>query len=122
MQMWPASPWPTTTTGRTGASEMRIDRISANIRYSKAQEGGAWKTVELAAEASVTPSESWQEAQAQLYAELGQQIKALWSNRNGNGHHAQNGAVASTAPESEPEPTQGTSPLVFRPRPGVQAV
>jgi hypothetical protein len=86
---------------------MKIDRISANIRYSKDTGQGAWKTVELAAEASVTPSENWQEAQAQLYAELGQQMKALWSNGNGNGHHkAENGAVATAEPKSEPQPTE----------------
>jgi hypothetical protein len=91
------------------ATWMRIDRISANIRYSKAQEGGAWKTVELAAEASVTPSENWQEAQSQLYAELGQQLKALWG--NGNGHHkAENGAVAAAEPKSEPGPIQRHQP------------
>jgi len=86
---------------------MKVEKVSANIRYSKAQEGGAWKTVELAAEASVTPSENWQEAQAQLYAELGQQLKALWGNGNGN-HKAENGAVAAAEARLEPEPIRET--------------
>ena len=73
---------------------MKIEKVSANIRYSKAQEDGAWKTVELAAEGTVEPLESWQTAQAVLYAQLGQQMKALW----GNGRHA---ASESTTAASE---------------------
>ena len=88
---------------------MKVEKVSANIRYSKAQEGGAWKTVELAAEGTVEPLESWQTAQAVLYAQLGQQLKALWG--NGNGHHkAENGAVAATEARLEPEPMHNTSP------------
>ena len=45
------------------------------------------KTVELSAEAQVDTAESWQEAQAALYDQLGQQLKALRS-ANGNGQTA----------------------------------
>jgi hypothetical protein len=82
---------------------MKVEKVSANIRYSKAQEDGAWKTVELPAEGTVEPLESWQTAQAVLYAQLGQQMKALWG--NGNGHKANGGAVVATEAPAEPEPT-----------------
>ena len=42
--------------------------------------------MELSAEATVEYAENWQEAQARLYDDLGQQLKALWSTKaNGNG-------------------------------------
>jgi hypothetical protein len=65
---------------------MKVTTISASVRFSKALGDGQHKTVELGAEAVIASlTESWQEAQAQLYAELSQQLKALWG--NGNGHH-----------------------------------
>ena len=47
--------------------------------------------MELSAEGTVNANENWREAQAQLYTDLGHQLKALWAaNGNGNtnnGHH-----------------------------------
>jgi len=98
---------------------MRIDRISANIRFSKDTGHGAWKTVELGAEATVEGAESWRDAQASLYQSLGQQLKALWG--NGNGHHkAENGAVGAAEARLEPEPIQNTSPRTRALLPGAQ--
>ncbi len=65
---------------------MKIDRISANIRYSQDSGKGAWKALELTAEASLTPNENWQTAQADLYADLAKQFKSLWS-ANGSSDH-----------------------------------
>ena len=48
--------------------------------------------------------EHWQQALAALYAELGQQLKALWA--NGNGKPAQNGSQSHAEPATEPEPTE----------------
>ena len=59
---------------------MKITTISANIRYSQDTGHGAWKVVELGAEATVGEREKWSDAQAELYHQLGQQLKALWSN------------------------------------------
>ena len=38
------------------------------------------RTVELSAEAALDGNEAWGEAQAELYQQFGQQIKALWDN------------------------------------------
>lgn len=84
---------------------MNVTTISASVRYSRALGDGQHKTVELGAEAVIASlTESWQEAQAQLYADLSQQLKALWG--NGNGHHAPNGTVAAAEAQVEPESAQ----------------
>lgn len=58
---------------------MKVDRIKATVRYSKELEGtGAWKSVEIGAEATVEEPEQWKGALAQLYAELGREMKQLW--------------------------------------------
>lgn len=57
---------------------MKVKKISANVRYSKAIRPGTYKTVELSAEASIDPKESWEDAQVELYHALGQQLKTLW--------------------------------------------
>ena len=36
------------------------------------------KTIELSAQAALDPKDKWQDAQSQLYTELGEQLKALW--------------------------------------------
>ena len=64
---------------------MKVKKISANVRYSKAIRPGAYKTVELSAEASVDANESWEDAQAELYNDLGRQLKTLWMTGS-NGH------------------------------------
>jgi hypothetical protein len=83
---------------------MKIDRVTATIKYSQDTGKGAWRAVEVGAEAAVDARETWQTAQASLYAELGQQLKALWA--NGNGKPAQNGAERPVEPAQPPEPTE----------------
>ena len=59
---------------------MRIQKITANIRYS-AEAKGAWRSIELGAEATLTSNtEDWELAQADLYHHLGQQLNTLWAN------------------------------------------
>ena len=61
---------------------MRVSKVTANLRYS-AEAKGAWRSIELGAEASLTSNaEDWEAVQADLYHHLGQQLKTLWSNGN----------------------------------------
>ena len=69
---------------------MKVTTISASVRYSRAINTGEYKTIELCAEAALDPNEIWTEAQASLYAELGQQLKALWTVK-ANGQAANGG-------------------------------
>jgi hypothetical protein len=69
---------------------MKVDQVTATVRYSQDSGKGAWKSLEIGAEATIAPNEDWHTAQERLYSELGQQIKALWANGNGSGT-AQNG-------------------------------
>jgi hypothetical protein len=80
------------------------------IKYSQDTGEGAWKAVEVGAEAAVDARETWQTAQARRYAEPGQQLKALWA--NGNGTPAQNGSEKPVEPVSAPEPAETTGPLL----------
>lgn len=73
---------------------MKVTTVSASVRYSKPMGDGSFKTVELGAEATLTNSEAWTEAQAHLYGELGSQLKALWTAKS-NG----NTSSASTTPD-----------------------
>src|SRR5918996_5537088 len=59
---------------------MEVDRVKATLRYS-AEARGAWRSLEIGAEATVAPNEDWHTAQASLYQELAQQLQALWDNR-----------------------------------------
>ena len=87
---------------------MKIEKVSANIRYSQDTGKGAWKVVELGAEGSVDAREEWQAAQAFLYAELGKQMKTLWANGSSTGAvvHGPDGAETATEPPAEPELNQ----------------
>jgi hypothetical protein len=58
---------------------MEVDRVKATLRYS-AEAKGAWRSLEIGAEATVAPDEDWHTAQASLYHQLGQQLQALWDN------------------------------------------
>jgi len=78
---------------------MKVTTVSANVRYSQDTGKGAWKVIELGAEGSVDARETWQGAQAYLYAELGKQLKELW---------AANGTL--NVPESHREASNGTEP------------
>jgi len=62
---------------------MKVTTILANIRYSQDTGKGAWKAVEIGAEATVDQRERWDTALATLYADLGGQLKALWANGTG---------------------------------------
>ena len=95
---------------------MKVERITAQVRYSQDTGHGAWKAVEIGAEATVDERERWAEALAHLYADLGQELKTLWS-ANGNGHKLQEspqdgaeGNVVAPQPvehsKGQPEPVQ----------------
>jgi hypothetical protein len=70
---------------------MKVTSVSASIRYAKEIEG-AWKTLELSAEASVDPEENWTLAQQGLYAMLVGQLRSLWGQNGHNLEHSQNGS------------------------------
>src|ERR671914_2503447 len=59
---------------------MEVDRVKATLRYS-AEAKGAWRSVEIGAEATVAPEGDWHTAQASLCHQLGQQLQELWDNR-----------------------------------------
>ncbi len=82
--------------------------MTATIKYSQDTGHGAWKSIELGAEGTVDTRENWQTAQAYLYAELGKQLKSLWS--NGNGAKPQEPPEKPAAPPTEPEPTETPAP------------
>ncbi len=54
---------------------MKVEKISVTIRYSQDTGKGAWKVVELGAEASVSDREHWKQAQSELYYQLGDQLR-----------------------------------------------
>lgn len=59
---------------------MRVTMVKATLRYS-AETKGAWRSIELGAEAALTNSEEdWRAAQTDLYHRLTQQLKTLWNN------------------------------------------
>lgn len=57
---------------------MIVEKVSANIRYSQDTGTGAWKAVELGAEASIGQKDNWKQAQSELYYQLGDQLGTLW--------------------------------------------
>ena len=70
---------------------MKVGRVSATIKYSQDTGHGAWKAVEIGAEASVGDRDGWSQALAHLYGDLGQQLKTLWANgRSEKGQEATN--------------------------------
>ena len=87
---------------------MKVTTVTANIRYSQDTGHGAWKVVELGAEASVGQQDSWTEAQAALYQQLGCQLKALWA--NGTGNKTQDGIEKPVEPSPEPIQTPAHQP------------
>ncbi len=59
---------------------MRVTKVTAYLRYA-AEAKGAWRAIEVGAEASLTSNaEDWEAAQADLYHHLGQQLNRFWSN------------------------------------------
>jgi len=83
---------------------MRVTTVTAQVKYSQDTGHDAWKSIELGAEASVDGKETWTEAQASLYQQLGCQLKALWA--NGTGHKAQDGSENHGEAIATAEPTQ----------------
>ena len=57
---------------------MEVTIVSASVRFSGAVGPSRFKTVELSAEATVQGDEDWQNAQSELYSQLGKQVKNLW--------------------------------------------
>ncbi len=76
---------------------MKVEKISATIRYSQDTGKGAWKVIELGAEATISDREHWKQAQSELYYQLGDQLRTLWSNGSNNG---------SASALSGPEPAE----------------
>ena len=74
---------------------MKITTVSASVRFSGAVGESRFKTIELSAEAALDGKETWTEAQASLYQQLGCQLKVLWA----TGQQAE-----AEEPASEPEP------------------
>ncbi len=91
---------------------MKVEKISANIRYSQDTGKGAWKVIELGAEATVSDREHWKQAQSELYYQLAGQLQTLWSNGSNNSNGAAlngaGGAETAIQPLSEPAPVSGS--------------
>ena len=70
---------------------MKVTTISANIRFSREVRRGVWKSVEVAATATLDETDPcWREAELILYDDLREQLKENWkttgeSRRNLNG-------------------------------------
>ena len=58
--------------------ELEVTSVSASVRFSGAVGPSRFKTVELSAQATVHAQEDWQNAQNELYSQLGKQVKHLW--------------------------------------------
>src|ERR671919_109468 len=84
-----------------GVRAMKVTTVTATLRYS-AEAQGAWRSIEVGAEATLTNSdESWETAQAELYHKLGQQLKVLWN--SGNGRAETQEQAQPEAPASKPD-------------------
>lgn len=57
---------------------MEVDRVKVSLKYSQVLASGNTKTVELEASGTVSPKETWQQAQAYLYAELEKQVMEVF--------------------------------------------
>jgi hypothetical protein len=98
---------------------MKVERVSASVRYAKEIEG-AWKTVEMGAEA-IVDEENWVLAQQGLFAQLSAQLREVWGwGQNGPAPgHAQNGherpKEASWEGKSSPYPSPAEEKPALRP-------
>jgi hypothetical protein len=88
---------------------MQVTSVSVNVRYSKQMADGSFKTIELGCEGTLNSSnDDWQEVQASLYHQLGDQMRYVFSGngagkvQNGSESHGQ----APTA-HSSPPPAPG---------------
>ena len=84
-----------------GETIMKVTTISASVRYSRAINTGEYKTIELCAEATLEPNETWTEAQAALYQDLGQQLRTLWTVKNGQATNGSAKAEGSITEQSD---------------------
>ena len=84
---------------------MKVEKVSAHIRYSQDTGHGAWKVIELGAEASVSDREFWQHCQQDLYHQLSGQLKILWGSNNGTALNGAGGAENPVDKPAAPEPT-----------------
>jgi hypothetical protein len=89
---------------------MKIDRISATVRYSQDTGKGAWKSLEISAEASINEKEDWREASTTLYGQLTKQFKVLWSANGSTPQDSSEGSEkpvqpssSQSSPESDPQ-------------------
>ena len=80
---------------------MKVTTVSASVRYSRAINTGEYKTIELSAEATLEPQEAWIEAQASLYTDLGQQLRTLWTAKNGQAANGSAKAEDTTTEQSK---------------------
>ena len=81
---------------------MKVEKVHATIKLSR-DTGHGWKSLELGAEGTTEPRETWQAAQGYLYSELSKQLRSLWA--NGNGHKPQESpgdSAESTVPAPQP--------------------
>ena len=91
---------------------MKVEKVSATIRYSQDTGHGAWKVIELGAEATVSDREHWKQAQSELYYQIANQLRSLWSGNNGTAAalNSQNGAENQVEPPAASEPPQTPRP------------
>ncbi len=85
---------------------MKVERINATIRYSQDTGKGAWKVIELGAEATVSDREHWKQAQSELYYQLGDQLRQLWHHGTGVALNGAGGAESHVDKPAPSEPTQ----------------
>jgi len=77
---------------------MQVTKLTLTLRYSKELTDGAWKSIEVGAEAVPSEEQSWQAQQRELYAELAGQLRTLFTNH-----------TANTTPPAKEEPATNGS-------------
>ena len=83
---------------------MQVDRVRATIRYSQDTGKGAWRALEIGAEANLDPGETMDEAQAELYANLRNQFMVFWNTPKHSEADVQLPLPAKGQPKPEPAP------------------
>jgi hypothetical protein len=63
---------------------MQVTKLILTLRYSRELPDGAWKSIEVGAEATPSADRAWQEQQQELYTELAAQLKTLFTNHAGS--------------------------------------
>jgi len=61
---------------------MKVNTITATLKYSRELQDGEWKGIEVGAEASVNSKEDWKDAQKTLYEELAGQLLTLFNHNS----------------------------------------